>query len=117
MAWKDDIEENIKCGLVDILILKLLSKEDMYGYQIRQEISARSSGGIDIKEGSLYGPLYRMSEKGFVSTHKEMVGPKRFRNYYHLEPSGKEYLLLAEELFASIIHGAEQIMNGEEKHE
>ena len=32
MAWQDDIEENIKCGLVEILILALLTTEDMYGY-------------------------------------------------------------------------------------
>ncbi len=32
MAWQDDIEENIKCGLVEILILALLTTEDMCGY-------------------------------------------------------------------------------------
>ena len=28
MSWKDDVEENIKCGLIEILILSLLSHED-----------------------------------------------------------------------------------------
>jgi len=113
MAWKDDIEENLKFGVVEILILKLLSKEDMYGYQIKQDILARSNGHINIKEGSLYGPLYKMLGKGFISTHREMAGEKRFRNYYHLEQIGKEYLNIAEELFDNIIGGAQKIMKDE----
>ena len=36
--WDTEIEENFKFGLIDILILKLLSIEDMYGYQIMQTI-------------------------------------------------------------------------------
>lgn len=110
MAWKDELEENIKCGLVDILILQLLSTEDMYGYQIKQEISQRSGGTISIKEGSLYGPLYRMLEKDFISIRKEFVGKKRFRNYYHLEEAGKQYLDIAKREYESIIGGADAIM-------
>ena len=53
---KAEIEENLKFGLLDILILKLISKEDMYGYQIKQQINIQSNGLIEIKEGSLYGP-------------------------------------------------------------
>ena len=29
MTWTNDVEENLKVGLVDILILHLLSEEDM----------------------------------------------------------------------------------------
>ncbi len=110
MTWKDEVEENIKCGLVDILILQLLSAEDMYGYQIKQEISQRSGGAINIREGSLYGPLYRMLEKNFISIRKEFVGRKRFRNYYHLEDAGRQYLETARREYESIIGGADAIM-------
>ena len=33
-----DVDENIKCGLIEILILSLLSQEDMYGYKIKMEL-------------------------------------------------------------------------------
>ena len=46
MSLKEDIEENFKVGLLDLLILKLLSKEDMYGYQIKQEIYSSSKEKI-----------------------------------------------------------------------
>lgn len=91
-SWQQDVDENLKCGLIEILILLLLKSEDMYGYQIVQEISNRSNNMINIKEGSLYGPLYRLENKKYVSFKKEFVGKRRFRNYYHLEEAGRKYL-------------------------
>jgi PadR family transcriptional regulator PadR len=111
LSWKDDVEENLKCGLVEILILQLLSTEDMYGYQIKQEMYRRSNDSISIKEGSLYGPLYRMNEKKIISCYKKVVGNKRFRNYYHLEESGKEYLDYALLKFGEIFGGAQTLIN------
>ncbi len=114
MSWKDDIEENIKCGLVEILILKLLATEDMYGYQIKTELFERSNNAIIIKEGSLYGPLYRMQERELISCCKKMVGEKRFRNYYHLEEKGIEYLNYALAKFDEIFSGAKSLINWNE---
>lgn len=91
MPWTNDVEENLKVGLVDILILHLLSEEDMYGYQIRQEILKRSDNKIDLKEGSLYGPFYRLEKKGFINSYKTLVTGKRFRIYYSITDLGKQY--------------------------
>ena len=91
ISWKDDIVESLKFGLVDMFILLLLKEEDMYGYQIKKEIEKRSNGVFIMKEGTLYGPLYRLEERGFISSRREPAG-KRFRNYYHIEKTGEEYL-------------------------
>lgn len=112
MPWKDDIEENIKCGLIEILILSLLSQEDMYGYKIKTELAKRTNNTFIVKEGSLYGPLYRMQERKLISSRKELVGEKRFRNYYHIEESGKEYLEYAIEKFNLIFDGANNLIKG-----
>ena len=40
-------------GIMQLVILSLLSKEDMYGYQLVQETIARSGGRIVTQEGSL----------------------------------------------------------------
>lgn len=109
--FKQEIEENLKVGLLDIVILKLLSSEDLYGYQIKQEISNRSNGKIEIKDGSLYGPLYRMEKKNFISSTKKLVGEKRFRVYYQITDLGKEYLETAIKTFNSIYSGADLILN------
>lgn len=111
MSWKDDIEENLKYGTVEVLILKLLSERDMYGYEIKTELYKRSNEAVVIKEGSLYGPLYRMQEKKLISSRKEMVGPKRFRNYYHLDDDGKQYLEIALERLETFFNGANAVIN------
>lgn len=110
---KNIIEENLKVGLIDILILKLLSEDDMYGYQIRQEILLRSNNTIEIKEGSLYGPLYRLEKKKMISSSKVVVGKKRFRMYYKIEKLGKDYLDDAIDIFNQIYLGARNILKGE----
>lgn len=112
MAWEDYIEENIKCGLVEFLILALLTIEDMYGYRIKTELAVRTNNAIIVKEGSLYGPLYRMEQRKLISSRKELVGEKRFRNYYHIEPPGKEYLDYAIKKFQLIFVGAANLIKG-----
>lgn len=51
MIQRNDIEENLKRGILEMLILKMLSQEDMYGYQMINEMNIRGEGLIDIKEG------------------------------------------------------------------
>ena len=111
MDWEKDIEENFKVGLLDLLILKLLSKEDMYGYQLKQELFLQSNNSIEIKEGSLYGPFYRLEKKEFITSNKVLVGAKRFRVYYHLTNKGKEYLECGMKVFEKIYSGANSIFS------
>ena len=107
---RSDIEENLLVGVLDLMILKLLSKEDMYGYQIKQEILTRTKEVIRIKEGTLYGPLYRMEKKGMVSVSRKLVGARRFRMYYHLEDYGAKYLDEALKCFEEINAGANNLI-------
>ncbi len=75
-----------------MLILHLLKDEEMYGYQLTQEISKRSGGTFRITEGSMYPTLYRLIDKELISNRVELVGKRRTRVYYKIEPKGAEYL-------------------------
>lgn len=111
MKWKNDIDENVRSGIVELLILKLLSEEKMYGYQIKQELSKRTGGVFVIKEGSLYGPLYRMFERKLISSEKILVGEKRFRNYYCIEEAGHEYLEYGLAELSKVYRGVHELLN------
>lgn len=111
----NDIEENLKRGTLEMLILKMLQKNDMYGYQMINEMNALGKGLINIKEGSLYGPLYRLIEKEAISEKKVLVGKRRTRVYYHIEPAGIEYLNTMVDIYTKIIAGVDLIMNGNEE--
>ena len=94
--WKAAIDENLRMGYIELMILHLLSERDMYGYEIKREIAERTDGTVTFGEGSLYVPLLRMAKRGLVSSEKVVVVGKRFRTYYHIEEFGREYLAYGE---------------------
>ena len=105
-----EIQEKLKRGFLEMLILQLLSEQDMYGYQLKTEITERSEGLIALTEGVLYPPLYRMIQKGYISERKETVCKRRVRVYYHLEELGKEYLSLLCEEYKKSYTGVSKVM-------
>ena len=86
------LTNNLKKAVIELLILKLLSEEDMYGYQITQEFRKRSNKRLSLLEGSMYPILYRLTESGCISSFEQKVGKRQTRIYYHLEESGKKEL-------------------------
>ncbi len=99
------ISEGLKRGTIEIMLLTVLADGDMYGYQLCQELEKKSHGLFVLQEGSLYPPLYRMLEKGFISDRKEIVGKRRTRVYYHLEPAGQAYLAEIKQEYFSLNRG------------
>lgn len=85
-------QENFKRGCAELMALYLLSKEDLYGYQICQLMEEKSEGRFTMLEGSLYLILYKLVERGHLTAYSKLVGKRRTRKYYHLEDSGREYL-------------------------
>ena len=86
------ISENLKRGVTELVLLGLLTQQDMYGYEMAQALQQRSGGRFVLLESSMYPTLYRLEDRGYVSTRQELVGKRRTRMYYHLEPAGAEYL-------------------------
>ena len=85
-------QENFKRGCAEVLALYLLSKEDMYGYQLTQLMEEKSGGRFTMLEGTLYLILYKLVDAGYIKSYTKLVGKKRTRKYYHLEDRGREYL-------------------------
>lgn len=108
-------QENFKRGCSEILVLYLLSKEDLYGYQITQLFNQKSGGRFTMLEGTLYLILYKLVEAGYLSTYSKTVGIKRTRKYYHIEPAGTEYLKRILEEYDEISKGIAMILDREDK--
>lgn len=97
-------------GIMSLVLLSLLHKEDMYGYQLVHETNHLSGGHIQTQEGSLYPVLYKLLEKGYISDRKVQVGKRMTRVYYHLEPEGYAYLQTLKEEYNVIVTGLQMIM-------
>lgn len=86
-----NIRQQLKKGVLEIIILKIISIEDTYGYKIVKKLEEYEN--LTIKEGSLYPILYRLEDdqliesKWFVNTDNGK--PKK---YYCITETGKEEL-------------------------
>jgi PadR family transcriptional regulator PadR len=86
------LRDQIRKGSTEILILSLLEKEPMYGYQISQELGKRSDGYFEMKEGLLYPTLHRMRKDGLLTSQWRQSDAARRRKYYALTDRGRERL-------------------------
>ena len=86
-------------GTISAIILKLLSEQErMYGYEISMRVKELSDGKIQLKDGSLYPALQKMTADGLLSFKEEEVGG-RVRKYYYITKLGqKEKAIFVEEL-------------------
>lgn len=102
--------DGVKRSSVELLLLTLLQEEDMYGYQISQELERRSDGAYTLQESSMYPILYRMMDKGYISDKPVKVGKRRTRVYYHLEDAGAQRLVQARREYLSLSLGVLKIL-------
>lgn len=86
------VDNSFRRGVMSLVILALLKREDMYGYQLVQETEKESGGRLTTQEGSLYPVLYKLLDQGYISDRKVQVGKRMTRVYYHIEPAGEEKL-------------------------
>lgn len=108
----DSSQSSFRRGVMSLVILTLLKREDMYGYQLVQETAKSSGGRITTQEGSLYPVLYKLVDQGFISDRRVQVGKRMTRVYYHLEPEGEQRRKELTKEYAEITQGVFQIIEG-----
>jgi PadR family transcriptional regulator PadR len=78
-------------GVPELLVLRLLSGREMYGYQIVEEIRIQSRDAFTFGEGCIYPYLHHLEAEKCVSSRRQEVDG-RSRNYYRLTPRGQKRL-------------------------
>lgn len=109
----EQAQNSFRRGVMSLVILSLLTREDMYGYQLVQETERLSGGLIITQEGSLYPVLYKLLDHGYISDRKVLVGKRMNRIYYHIEPAGYIRLEELKHDFEAITVGMHMIMEGD----
>ena len=95
MKKKQNIEHT------QLLVLSLLSGEDMYGYQMIGELARRSDHTFEMKEGTLYPVLHGLEKNGYVEAYQQEAPTGRMRKYYHLTRKGGAMLKTEAEAWQS----------------
>ncbi len=107
----DKYERQMKKGVLDMIVLKLLASEAKYGYQIIQEMKEKSGEIFLLKDGTLYPILYRLEDDGLVTGKwSEAEGRQVARKYYKITAAGSEALQEIEAVWKRISSGVSRIM-------
>lgn len=107
-------ERQMKKGVLDMLVLKLLQSEPKYGYQIIQEMKEKSEETFVLKDGTLYPILYRLEDDKLVlSKWSEAEGKKVPRKYYEITDEGRKALGQIGQVWLTISIGIKKIMEEE----
>jgi len=75
-----------------LVVLHLLSREDMYGYQMIAELERKFDSTFTMKEGTLYPILRGLENQGAVESYQQETTGGRARKYYHLTEKGRKQL-------------------------
>ena len=85
------VDKSLVSGSTTMLILKLLSEKDMYGYEMIETLRERSQNVFELKAGTLYPLLHGLEEKGMLTVYEKEVGGK-MRKYYSIAKKGLKVL-------------------------
>ncbi len=101
MSAVKHILKQLKMGTTEILVLAILTRGDRYGYEISKEVSKRSRGFFEFKQGFLYPALSRMERGSLVDSYwRESGGAGPDRKYYRLTPAGRKRLQASTDAWA-----------------
>ena len=102
-----------KKGVLELVVLKVLSSRAMYGYEIAGEANARFDE-LGLREGTLYPILYRLEDDGMVASRWESGHARSVpKKYYAITDEGRETLAGAAEQWLRFARGVSNILEDE----
>jgi PadR family transcriptional regulator PadR len=85
-------DKELKRGTLEMILLRLISERQMYGYELVSTLERKAGVLFRIKEGTLYPVLYRLEKAGYIESRWETLERGVPRKYYQLTDTGKKYL-------------------------
>ena len=108
---KDSTVPSLSRGEFGLLILGLLHRREMYGYEILSEFRSTTNGVVDLPEGTVYPALRRLEQNGHIEGRWVDQGvPAPRRRYYRLTASGEQALALGREEWLSFKLAADAVL-------
>jgi PadR family transcriptional regulator PadR len=86
------IERELLRGSGPLAVLQLLSRREMYGYELVEALDRESAGVLAMGQSTLYPLLYNLHAKGFIASHNREGPQGRVRRYYSLTKAGRREL-------------------------
>jgi transcriptional regulator len=97
-------------GTLSLLILSLLSRKAMYGYEIAATVHRDTDGAFEWREGSLYPSLHKMEADGLITGKWEEKETGRKRRYYQVTREGQTVLKDKVQSWNELCHAVNRIL-------
>ena len=107
------ISKELLKGSTSIMVLKVISEGDCYGYQIIQKIAQRSGEVFRLNEGTLYPILHTMEKEGYLDSYRRESEAGRERKYYTITAQGKLQLAARMEEWSAYTEAVGGVLAGE----
>jgi len=105
-------ESQLLRGIAPTVVLEILSRGTMYGYELRKAIEQRSNDILVLGKGTLYPLLYNLEAKKLVKGKWEMKGSNRPKRYYSITSKGKTQLAKQKEQLSELQIGLNLVFGG-----
>lgn len=102
---------NFMNGVPELLILRLLQHQEMYGYEIVQAIRDRTDEVIAIGEGVVYPVLHGLESEGALSSRRKTVNGRN-RIYYSVTARGARRLADLRETWTNLATAIQKVVGG-----
>ncbi len=109
---QDSWISQIRKGVVEVAILGMLSRGEMYGSEIVSELGKRPE--LAISAGTVYPLLSRLKKAGVIDSvwRESPVGPPR--KYYTLTAYGRDELVAMVAAWRGVSKGIDALLEGVE---
>jgi len=102
------MNSQFKRGIIEMCVIKMISKKDMYGFELIESISSE----IEVNENTIYPILRRLTKQEIFDTYKESMSIGAPRKYYTLTTLGKEKLKEYEDEWKTFLASVSKILGG-----
>lgn len=105
------LEKSLVSGSMAMLLLSLLEEKDMYGYEMIENLRAKSQNVFELKAGTLYPLLHGLVEKHLLTVYETEVGGK-IRKYYSITKDGEKVLKKKKEEWSTYAGAVSRVIGG-----
>ena len=102
-------ESQLLRGIAPTIVLEILSRGPMYGYELRKAIEQRSNSILVLGKGTLYPLLYNLESKQLIKGKWEVNDSTRPKRYYSITSKGKAQLAKQKEQLNNLRVGLDYI--------
>jgi PadR family transcriptional regulator PadR len=105
-------ESQLLKGITPVVVLQILSRGPMYGYELCQAIEQRSQEILSLGKGTLYPLLYNLEAKKLIAGKWENAESGRKRRYYSITSKGTTELGKQKAQLTELIKGLDLVFGG-----